>query len=281
MTRYEQIKSMNFEEFSKWVHDNIVIPNFDESIIDEYFESIKNMNIDELARWIDDNAIDRCDHCAYPFYECEDECIEWITTWLNSPGTLESVKGTRDLDKNLTPDNSINNNNDLTNTTPTKLELSKEGNLAMNIMEDIAKKYNLSLLQEFKLVIWTEEYNQDQSYLCRLSENGLEYFEVTAEDTNPWILNASMLEKLVTGKGKVIIEPFKPTDMDKYYFFITGSNFKGNPKDLIIDHKFWLSNRLENLLNYHIGNCFRTFSEAEFNRDKVFKKILELQMEVK
>lgn len=278
LTRYEQIKSMNFEEFSKWVHDNII-----EIIIDEYFKSIKNMNIDELAKWIYDNAIDRCDHCAYPFYECEDDCIEWITTWLKSPGTLEPVEGTRDSDKKLTSDNSVNKNNS-NNETSNKVELSKEedkGGLVMNIMEDIAKKYNLSLLQEFKLVIWTEKYNQDQSYLCRLSKNGLEYFEITAEDTNPWILNASMLEKLVTGKGKVIIEPFKPTDMDKYYFFTTGSNFKGNPKDLIIDHKFWLSDRLENLLNYQIGNCFRTSSEAEFNRDKIFEKILELQMEVK
>ena len=119
-----------------------------------------------------------------------------------------------------------------------------------NHMAEVAKMLGVELGEEFEVSVYS-------SRKCKITESGISVY-----DDDIWksgMPSASfILENLLAGRYTIKRKPWKPSVDD--IFWLVDQN-----GDLIASK--W-KKYTEQLVLYKIGNCYRTYEEAEANRDK-------------
>ena len=130
----------------------------------------------------------------------------------------------------------------------------------MNRMNQVTKLLGLKINEEFKIKGLRDTY--------KITENG-----VVIKDSE--YVQGLILTKLITGEFEIQYGPWKPNDGDEFYYIVFTDDFCIYPD-------YW-EGTYQEILNYKIGNCYRTRKEAEdavptwikfFNSDKTLGEII-------
>lgn len=119
----------------------------------------------------------------------------------------------------------------------------------MNYYKQFAEMLGLELEQEFNLTDTDGKKINYASY--KITENGL-YFKGTTNGSW-WSETSIFLKNLLSGDYKAVPKTLKPKKGETYWYYIDAKR---------VDWTYWNS-KLFDLLNWKIGNCFRTEEEAE------------------
>lgn len=114
-----------------------------------------------------------------------------------------------------------------------------------NHMAEVAKMLGVELGEDFKC---------NNGYTYRLTPLGL----VCPKYCTDEVEYSGVLQTLLNGGLEIKRKPWKPKDGD-YYWSINPS---GRANEFV-----W-ANTASGNYNYKLGNCYRTFEEAEAHRDK-------------
>ena len=124
----------------------------------------------------------------------------------------------------------------------------------MNYMEQIAKMLGVEMGEKYE-VIFPDECNTCQATVI-FTDEGVKTISTNVYDV--YNFKSYVLTSLLTGAYGLKRKPWKPTYNDEYYSIGMGG---------IVEHGIWLNDFLDFAM-YRLGNCYRTASEAEANRDK-------------
>lgn len=126
----------------------------------------------------------------------------------------------------------------------------------MNKMNEVAKLLGLKIGEEFKIKGISGTYI--------ITENGL-------VNKGSEYIQGLVLTQLIVGQLEIQRYPWKPNNGEKYFYIVFDCDFSIFPE-------YW-ENTYEENINYKIGNCYRTYHDAEasiskwkdfFKNDKVF-----------
>lgn len=119
----------------------------------------------------------------------------------------------------------------------------------MSYYKQFAEMLGLELEQEFSLVTNNGEKANSNTY--KITEEGISYRVPKSE---VWLSEpTSTYEYILSGDYKVVPKPLKPKKGETYWYYIDAKR---------VDWTYWNS-KLFDLLNWKMGNCFRTEEEAE------------------
>lgn len=124
----------------------------------------------------------------------------------------------------------------------------------MNHMEQVAKILGIEMGEKYD-VIFPEVCNTCHATVM-FTDEGVKTITTNVYDV--YNFKAYVLTHLLTGAYGLKRKPWKPTYNDEYYSIGV---------DGIVEHGTWLDDFLDFAM-YRLGNCYRTASEAEANRDK-------------
>lgn len=129
----------------------------------------------------------------------------------------------------------------------------------MTYYKQFAEILGLELEQEF---ILTTPYGEKANLTTyKITEDGIRYKSATRDD---WFATSNeILESLLIGELKVVPKPWKPKYGKAYWYYIDAKR---------VDWTCWNSKVLD-LLNWKIGNCFRTEEEAETKGKEIIEAI--------
>lgn len=129
----------------------------------------------------------------------------------------------------------------------------------MTYYKQFAEILGLELEQEFTLVTHNGEKANTNTY--KIKEDGL-YCESATRDY--WFVTSSeYLDILLNGEFKAVPKPWKPKYGKAYWYCIDAKR---------VDWTCWNSKVLD-LLNWKIGNCFRTEEEAETKGKEIVEQL--------
>ena len=121
----------------------------------------------------------------------------------------------------------------------------------MNYMTEVAKMLGVELGEEF-------EVNENESFTCHFTD---EKFSVTSRSQTQ-LLTSSFVEgvlcALIYGGYTIKRKPWKPRADDHYWIV---------KPDGEMMYSRWYDETADSTF-YKIGNCYRTYKEAEADRDK-------------
>ena len=123
----------------------------------------------------------------------------------------------------------------------------------VNYMEQVAKMLGVELNEEFEIV-FPNNLNCHATALINSERLYIKNHNLANQDN--WQLTA--LTHLLNGSYTIKRKPWKPIYYEEYYSIGVGG---------IVEHGTWLNDFLDFAM-YRLGNCYRTASEAEANRDK-------------
>lgn len=122
-----------------------------------------------------------------------------------------------------------------------------------NHMAEIAKMLGVELGEKFTI----EDSDGEIMGTAVIEESGFKLLEYNVNYTNSWFQYT--LENLLTGKYAIKRKPWKPNKYGCYFFVDTdGCTIKEE----------WSDDCITDVLCYKLGNCYRTYEEAEKNKDK-------------
>lgn len=130
----------------------------------------------------------------------------------------------------------------------------------MNKIADVAKLLGVEIGEEFEIKGCMGKY--------KITENGL--VGAVSGYNQP-----TTLTEILIGRDEIIKLPFRPKLDEKYYIILhynLGSKFEVIKRTNI--------NCYEDLVNIHIGNCFKTEQEAEQNKQKIIDLLSPYIVEV-
>ena len=129
----------------------------------------------------------------------------------------------------------------------------------MTYYKQFAEILGLELEQEFSLVTNNGEKANTNTY--KIKEDGL-YCQSATKDY--WFVTSSeYLDILLSGEFKAVPKPWKPKYGKAYWYYIDAKR---------VDWTCWNSKVLD-LLNWKLGNCFRTEEEAEAKGKEIVEAI--------
>lgn len=140
-----------------------------------------------------------------------------------------------------------------------------------NKMGEVAEILDLELNQEFSIT-----YKNTMERL-RITERGIERFISRDEE---WVTcEIISLEDLITGRYEIKPAPFKPQS-DTIYYYLSDNElpYEDGNYEFYVKERVWSGN-LTDLQRFYSGNCFRTRTEAEVSKEKIFDKILRNYLE--
>ena len=118
-----------------------------------------------------------------------------------------------------------------------------------NYMAEVAKMLGVKIGEEFEIC-------SNGECTVKLTEDGLEIVTMLGKLIDH--ANEVCLTRLITGKYNIKRKPWKPKVDERFYIVAINGE---------IMHKHW--DDCSNHKNYYrLGNCYRTYAEAEVNRDK-------------
>lgn len=112
-----------------------------------------------------------------------------------------------------------------------------------NYMEEVAKLLGIEMGEEFKV------YGQDETYM---------WVNAGLFNTESGMENKKILYDLITGERHIIGHWWTP---------LKGDMFSYVAKDGKIYSELWEGTTF-NIMLYKLNNCYKTKTEAEYNRDK-------------
>lgn len=131
----------------------------------------------------------------------------------------------------------------------------------MNYYKQFAEMLGLELEQEFVLI--DADGNRKNKYTYKFTEDGVVYKSPTF--TN-WSINSlGTIGSLLSGNVKAVPKPWKPKFGKEYWYYLDAKR---------VDWTCWNSKVLD-LLNWKIGNCFRTEEEAGAKGREIIEALLK------
>lgn len=131
----------------------------------------------------------------------------------------------------------------------------------MNYYKQFAEMLGLELGQEFNITSADGERTSPSLY--KIMECGI--FSRGTKDADSWGLEQShIIASLLIGALKAVPKPWKPKYGKEYWYYLDAKR---------VDWTCWNSKVLD-LLNWKIGNCFRTEEEAEAKGGKIIEALL-------
>ena len=127
----------------------------------------------------------------------------------------------------------------------------------MNYMAEVAKMLGVELGEEFEIEFPAPS---TVSTTAVFKENKFRIVKTDAYIMTPY-WNYSVLHSLLVGSLTIKRKPWKPKRGDRYYTTVLDGK-------IIFD--IWYDT-LQDISRYKIGNCYRTYEEAEANCDKWVK----------
>lgn len=129
----------------------------------------------------------------------------------------------------------------------------------MTYWKQFAETLGLELGEEFVLTDSYGERKDEDTY--KITENGLYYKSPTSSEwfTEP----GNTIERLLNGCDIAVPKPWKPKYGKAYWYYIDAKR---------VDWTCWNSKVLD-LLNWKIGNCFRTEEEAKTKGKEIMEAI--------
>ena len=123
-----------------------------------------------------------------------------------------------------------------------------------NYMAEVAKMLGVEMNEEFEIVFPSPS---SVKTTAAFSENGFRIVYTDAYILTPY-WKESLLHSLLKGDITIKRKPWKPKVDERFYIVAINGE---------IMHKHW--DDCSNHKNYYrLGNCYRTYAEAEANRDK-------------
>ena len=122
-----------------------------------------------------------------------------------------------------------------------------------NHMGQVAKMLGVELNEEFEIIFASPS---SCHATVKLTEEGAKTINTNVYDV--FNFKVYLLQDLLVGHYGIKRKPWKPAYNDEYYSIGVGG---------IVEHGTWLDDFLDFAM-YRLGNCYRTASEAEANRDK-------------
>ena len=121
-----------------------------------------------------------------------------------------------------------------------------------NYMAAVAKMLGVELGEEFEI-----DYGKDRKSTANITKTGLHIIDTNMVDFLG-DLNRATLDWLLIGYCTIRHKPWKPKVDERFYVVAVDGS---------IMHKHW--DNCSNHINYYkFGNFYRTYKEAEENRDK-------------
>lgn len=129
----------------------------------------------------------------------------------------------------------------------------------MNYYKQFAEMLGLELEQEFVLI--DDDGKRKNKYTYKFTEDGVLYKSPTFVN---WSVNSlGTVGSLLNGDVKAVPKPWKPKYGKAYWYCNDAKR---------VDWTCWNSKVLD-LLNWKIGNCFRTEEEAEAKGKEIMEAI--------
>ena len=122
----------------------------------------------------------------------------------------------------------------------------------MNYMSEVAKMFGVELGEEFEL----KSPNDSCYTLAMFTDDGLKIIETNVSDQCFWKPYA--LEHLLKGTYTIKRKPWKPK-LHEHYYFIDEEGY--------VYSETW-DNQYPDIIFYKLGNCYKTYEEAEANSAK-------------
>ena len=129
----------------------------------------------------------------------------------------------------------------------------------MNLIPKIAELLGVEIGEPFEI---TSVIHVKGSYFYFSETELLEHVEGRTPDYAQY----RVLADLIYGDKKVVKLPFKPKNGENY-FYAWWCNSK-----IFIDYSAWAGDSFDYAM-MHIGNCFRTKSEAEKHKYEIYEKL--------
>lgn len=131
----------------------------------------------------------------------------------------------------------------------------------MNYYKQIAEMLGVELGEEFKLKADCMEKPWNNLY--RISENGFEYKSISGN----WNVNDHYaLSEILSGKKEIVKIPWKPKKDEHYWWYSIA--WKSAQKNK------W-NGGYTDLVNWKIGECFKTEEEAKTKGKEIMEQIVK------
>ncbi len=138
----------------------------------------------------------------------------------------------------------------------------------MNYMSKIAEMLGVELGERFKAKNLCNDNVLEGTYF--FDEYGLKY---TIGGRN---FKSCCMNEFFIGVKEIIKLPWKPKDRENYYYICLDVTDDADP---VADAVFDITCGCD-LLNYHIGNCFKSKAEAEKHRDEILAEFNKISREL-
>lgn len=135
-----------------------------------------------------------------------------------------------------------------------------------NYMQQIADMLGVELGEVF-YVRWEGESNSKQKFA--LSDDGLYQIAYAGFEEEFGVKSDKVLTKILTGEAKIVKRPWKPQAYENYF-----KAQKWGDGEIHVDEVTWSGKGLScNLIDWKVGNCFRTKEEAEEKGKYIIEQI--------
>ncbi len=135
-----------------------------------------------------------------------------------------------------------------------------------NYMQQIAEMLGVELGEVF-YVSWEGNSNGKQKFA--LSDDGLYQIAYVGNEEEFGAMSNRILMRILTGEAKIIKRPWKPQAYESYF-----KAQKWGDGEIHVDEVTWSGKGLScNLIDWKVGNCFRTKEEAEEKGKYIIEQI--------
>ena len=135
-----------------------------------------------------------------------------------------------------------------------------------NYMQQIADMLGVELGEVF-YVSWEGNSNGKQKFA--LSDDGLYQIAYVGNEEEFGAMSNRIFMRILTGEAKIIKRPWKPQAYESYF-----KAQKWGDGEIHVDEVTWSGKGLScNLIDWKVGNCFRTKEEAEEKGKYIIEQI--------
>lgn len=133
----------------------------------------------------------------------------------------------------------------------------------MNLIPKIAELLGVEVGEEFKL---KQTSGDIKSAKYRFRNIGDQIIYEHTDFCGDWTMcSAEDVGLLVLGKHEIVKLPFKPIEMERYWYVYVGDDEIGNTR--------FSEANTNDLMRVYCGNCFRSEAEAEKHKYEIYEKL--------
>ena len=125
----------------------------------------------------------------------------------------------------------------------------------MTKWKNVANIFDVELEEEFVIC------KNEKKYKVKITNGGL----MELKD-NEWMVSGK-LNSIISGEYEIENKPYKPHVGELYFYYTDGTGMS-----YVLSNTVW-EDTISDLINFYIGNCFRSENEARKGQEKLFTKL--------